>query len=112
MQNVFIARIFGFALAALAPAAAYAAPPADAAHGGSIAQRWCAACHLVAPDQKRASADVAPFAEVARTKTNAQIADFLTDPHPKMPDLHLNRQEIADLVAYVRSLDPTGPRAK
>ncbi len=105
-----LARISGLALAALLPCAAFAAPPADAAHGESIARRWCAACHLVAPDQKRASADVAPFAEVARTKTNAQIADFLTDPHPKMPDLHLSRQEIADLVAYVRSLDPTAPQ--
>ncbi len=109
MQRLFIASILG----AVLTVPAFAAPPkADAEHGGAIARRWCAACHLVAPDQKKASADVAPFAEVARTKTNAQIADFLTDPHPKMPDMQLSRSEIADLVAYIRSLDPSGPQAK
>ena len=96
------AAIIGYAFVLLAPAAASSADPAQ---GETIARRWCAPCHLVSADQKQASADVAPFAKVARTKTNAQIADFLTDPHPKMPDLQLSRQQIADLVAYIRSLE-------
>ncbi len=104
MKRKSIARMSGLALAALLPGSAFAAP--DATHGETIAKRWCASCHLVAPDQTKASADVAPFADVAKTKTDAQIADFLTDPHPKMPDMHLSRDEIADLVAYIRSLAP------
>ncbi len=104
MQTMLIARVTGVVLAALLPASAQAA--ADAAHGEQIARRWCSPCHIVSPDQKQASADVAPFAEVARTKTDAQIADFLTDPHPKMPDLQLSRDQIADLVAYIRTLGP------
>jgi mono/diheme cytochrome c family protein len=98
----------GFSLlTALAPATAFAA--ANASNGEQIARRWCAACHIVAANQKQASADVAPFADVARRKTDAQVANFLTDPHPKMPDMSLSRQEIADIVAYIRSLAPQGP---
>ncbi len=99
--------VFSFALAASGSASAMVA---DAAQGEKIARRWCAACHLVAPDQKEASADVASFAAAARHKTNAELADFLTDPHPKMPDMMLSREEIADLVAYMRSLAPEGPK--
>ena len=82
-----------------------AAPP-DAAQGGRIARRWCAACHIVAADQKQASADVPSFFDVAKRKTDGDLTSFLTDPHPKMPNMNLSRQEIGDLTAYIRSLAP------
>jgi mono/diheme cytochrome c family protein len=104
MRPVFTASVLALALAALAPSAAFAA--ADLQQGENIARRWCAPCHLATPDQKSASADVAPFMTLARSKTDRQLAAFLADPHPKMPNLHLSRQEIADLVAYIRSLAP------
>jgi hypothetical protein len=34
-----------------------------------------------------------------------QLTAFLTDPHPKMPDMNLTRSEIADIVAYIGTLD-------
>jgi mono/diheme cytochrome c family protein len=86
------------------------AAAADAKHGATIAQRWCATCHIVTSDQKTGSADVPPFADIARRKTNAKaLAAFLADPHPKMPDMHLTRTEIEDIVAYIRSLNPKNP---
>jgi mono/diheme cytochrome c family protein len=89
---------------------AFSALPAlaagDAVHGKRIAQRWCASCHLVAEGQKRAMADAPSFSDIARRREDAKaLADFLVDPHPKMPDMHLSRREIDDLVAYIRSLD-------
>ena len=104
MRVFFTATVLALALAALAPSEAFAF--ADARQGENIAERWCASCHLVAADQHRASADVAPFVTLARSKTDEQLAAFLTDSHPKMPNLHLSREEIADLVAYIRSLAP------
>ncbi|HUO55007.1 MAG TPA: c-type cytochrome [Rhodoblastus sp.] len=99
-------RLFAiFALFAVFAAPAFAAPP-DAAHGGEIAKRWCAACHLVAANQKEASADVPSFFDIAARKTKGDLTAFLTDPHPKMPDMSLTRQEIADLTAYIESLAP------
>jgi mono/diheme cytochrome c family protein len=105
-MRLFSIAVFGLALAASGSASALVA---DVGQGEKIARRWCAACHIVAADQKQASADVAPFADAARHKSNAELAAFLTDPHPKMPDMSLTREEIGDIVAYIRSLAPDGP---
>jgi hypothetical protein len=40
---------------------------ADPQHGLVLAKRWCATCHVVSADQQRASADVPPFATIARS---------------------------------------------
>ncbi|WP_439574028.1 c-type cytochrome [Phreatobacter sp.] len=100
--------LVAFALATLlAPATVtFAQPRPDAAAGRAIAERWCAACHLVGQDQRSATAAVASFAEIARRHAGspAVLEGFLADPHPPMPDLSLTRQEIRDLVAYIGSL--------
>jgi mono/diheme cytochrome c family protein len=88
-----------------------AASPAFAAsdpiEGKKIAKRWCASCHVISPEQQtRASADVPSFCDIAQRKSGAQLKLFLIDPHPKMPDMSLTRQEIADIVAYIESLKP------
>jgi mono/diheme cytochrome c family protein len=78
---------------------------ADVTRGKTIAQRWCSSCHLVAAEQTRAVADVPSFAAVARAKLPADsLKAFLSDPHPKMPDMSLTRSEIEDIVAYIQSL--------
>ena len=83
-----------------------AALAADADHGGDLAKRWCASCHLVTNDQKQASADVASFASIARKPdfTPERLAFFLLDPHPKMPNFPLSRNEAVDIAAYIGSL--------
>lgn len=79
----------------------------DVRHGKIIAQRWCAACHVVVPDQSGAWADAPSFSDIARRRVDKDaLARFLIDPHPPMPDMHLSRQEIDDIVSYIRSLDP------
>jgi mono/diheme cytochrome c family protein len=95
-----------FAVLLLAGLCPPIAAGADAQHGKEVAQRWCAECHLVASDQRKANADVAPFATLAgRPDFNAaQLAFFLLDPHPKMPNLSLTRAEAGDLAAYISSL--------
>jgi mono/diheme cytochrome c family protein len=79
---------------------------ADADHGAELAKRWCATCHVVDGDQKQASADVPPFAAIARKLdfTPEKVAFFLLDPHPKMPNFPLSRNEAADIAAYIGSL--------
>jgi mono/diheme cytochrome c family protein len=79
---------------------------ADVNHGAELAKRWCATCHLVAGDQKQASADVLPFAAIARKSdfTPEKVAFFLLDPHPKMPNFPLSRNEAGDIAAYIGSL--------
>jgi mono/diheme cytochrome c family protein len=79
---------------------------ADPDHGAVLAKRWCASCHVVDSDQKRASADVATFASIAAKSdfTPEKVAFFLLEPHPKMPDFPLSRIEAADIAAYIGSL--------
>jgi mono/diheme cytochrome c family protein len=79
---------------------------ANAAHGLDLAKRWCASCHLVSADQKRAVADVPPFATIAQTPDfdADRLARFLLDPHPKMPELPLGRRAADDIAAYIASL--------
>jgi mono/diheme cytochrome c family protein len=82
------------------------ADAADANHGGELAKRWCAACHLVAPDQPQGSDRVPPFASIARQPgfSAEKLTFFLLDPHPKMPDMSLTRREAEDLAAYIAGL--------
>lgn len=82
---------------------------ADAENGEHLATRWCSSCHVVAPGQQRASADVPPFATIGRAPGfNAdRLATFLLDPHPKMPNMSLTRREAADIAAYIASLGRT-----
>ena len=41
------------------------AEAADASHGGELAKRWCATCHIVAPDQVKGGDNVPSFASIA-----------------------------------------------
>jgi mono/diheme cytochrome c family protein len=96
-------RVAG-ALAALAALTltvdAYAA---DVDRGETLAKRWCAACHIVAVDQTHGQDNVPPFATIAKIPgfDATAIARFLMDPHPKMPDMQISRDEADDLAAYI-----------
>lgn len=96
-------RILVVATAGLGGSSAIAA---DADHGAVLAKRWCATCHVVDADQKRASADVPPFDDIAHKPdfSPGRIATFLLEPHPKMPSFSLSRSEAADIAAYIGSL--------
>ena len=79
---------------------------ADASQGEKLARRWCAACHIVAEDQNHALDGVPSFAAIAQTPEidATRLAQFLRDPHPKMPDMQLSVPETKDLAAYIISL--------
>jgi mono/diheme cytochrome c family protein len=96
-------RAAALSLAVLAPTAGARADPDD---GEKLARRWCAACHLVAPDQQRASTDAPSFAAIARMPgfSPEKLAFFLLEPHPKMPDMSLSRSEAKDLADYIATL--------
>jgi len=93
-------------LAALALALqASSALAADPSHGEAVVKRWCAECHMVAEGQKT-STEAPPFSGIAKRPDfdATRIAFFLLDPHPKMPDMHLSRADVADIAAYLASL--------
>jgi mono/diheme cytochrome c family protein len=79
---------------------------ADVQHGATIARRWCSSCHVVASNQRQVTGEAPPFATIARKPDfdEHQLAFFLLDPHPKMPDMGLSRTDAGDLAAYIGSL--------
>lgn len=99
---------------ALAPAALAPEPAATAGSAGAgrrFALERCSVCHLVANTQSRAPAEgaLAPdFAAIAATHGNSASAlrEFLTGPHPTMPNFELTARQTSDVVAYIVSLKP------
>jgi mono/diheme cytochrome c family protein len=79
---------------------------ADASNGERLALRWCAACHVVANDQREANTDAPPFQEFAKRPNFSEsgLMTFLLDPHAKMPNMNLTRFEAADIAAFVSKL--------
>ncbi|HUG63075.1 MAG TPA: c-type cytochrome [Methylomirabilota bacterium] len=82
------------------------ARPAAAAEaeGQAIAERWCAACHIVGPDQAAAVEGVPSFASIANARDEAAIRGFLFDPHPPMPQFNLTKRQVDDVVDYIAGL--------
>lgn len=86
----------------LMPSASIAADP-DA--GRDLAVTWCSSCHLV-EQESAAVTQARPLSAIAsdRRWTIDALRGFLARPHGGMPDLHLTRQEIENLSAYLGSL--------
>ncbi len=97
------ASTLALALAGTLPLAARAA---DADHGKELANQWCANCHAVTPGAKQANDQVPSFSAIAQRDdvTAEHLRAWLQTPHPNMPSFDLARQNIEDLVAYLRSL--------
>jgi len=89
-------------LALLSPTAARA----DAAGGALLAQRWCAACHVIDGAGPATAVPQGPpsFRTAASHLNSDELRAFLTHPHGAMPDLALTRAEIGDLIAYIETL--------
>jgi mono/diheme cytochrome c family protein len=100
MKSVCIAAL-GILVAITRPASAV-----DVSNGERLAERWCAACHVVSLDQRQASSDAPPFEEIARRPNFSEtgMMTFLLDPHAKMPNMNLTRFEAGDIAAYINKL--------
>lgn len=91
------------ALAILQPGSAAAA---DASHGKTIAERWCAACHRVERDPKTTTDQPPTFVSIAGMPDfdATRLVFLLLRPHPNMPNLTLSRDEVLDLADYIKTL--------
>jgi mono/diheme cytochrome c family protein len=78
---------------------------ADADNGRRLAETRCAACHIVAPNQRRDVTDAAPFEAIPRKFATSPetLAFSLLDPHPRM-NVMLMRREAQDIAAYINTL--------
>ncbi len=89
-----------------APALAETPAGVAAASGYDLAARVCSACHLIEPRHAGPVVDGVPtLMRIADTRDDAEIETLLLAPgHPAMPAPPLDRLEMAQLIAYIRSL--------
>ena len=94
-------------VAAMLLVGAAQARAADARMGSSLAHQWCANCHVIG-GATRGQDSAPPFETIAAKHAGdeAWLRAWLTNPHPPMPDMHLSREEIDDLIAYLKTLQP------
>jgi len=71
--------------------------------GKALAQKYCAACHVV--DSQGGGTDAVPsFAAAAASRSDDFLHTQLMKPHGKMPPVDLTNDQIDALVAYIESL--------
>ena len=106
MNTTTSPSISAAAFAMLMAAMAQPAFGADPSNGERLARRWCASCHVVTSTQREANADAPPFEEIAKRPNFNEngLMTFLLDPHAKMPNMNLSRNEAGDIAAYVATL--------
>ena len=76
--------------------------------GRRMAEDVCSACHVIAQGQASTTdVDAPTFTDLANTPrvTALSLRVFLQTPHQRMPDLHLDREETDDMIAYILSLE-------
>jgi mono/diheme cytochrome c family protein len=85
---------------------AHAQNTGDAGRGSALALRVCIACHGVRPGEASNNLLAPPFNVIADTRGMSEMAlnVALLSPHRAMPNIMLNPQERADLIAYILTL--------
>jgi mono/diheme cytochrome c family protein len=109
--QVFVA---GFAFTVLTAFAALAQTvnPAD---GRRLALSVCANCHVVPESRRESAMDAAPtFAAIANdpAMTDERLRHFLNQPHSQMPPIVIAREEIEDVIAYLRTIRRTPAKGR
>jgi mono/diheme cytochrome c family protein len=89
-------------------AAAAADGQAAITRGQRIAQRNCSQCHSIGPTGESSNAKAPPFRTLYKRYPGGALEEAfgngLLTRHPAMPEIRLLPGEIADVTAYVKSL--------
>jgi mono/diheme cytochrome c family protein len=99
MHRLAIATV----LAGLSVAPAWTQQRGDIARGRALAEQTCARCHSLQRNAASPNPDAPPFAIVAEVPGMSSLAltVSLQSAHQKMPNLVLDSQEMADVIAFI-----------
>jgi len=81
---------------------------ADQSRGRVLAEQRCSQCHGVKRGEKSPDVDAPSFTDISAEPsiTEYMLRVFLQTPHPTMPNLIINPDEMDDIVSYIVSLKP------
>jgi mono/diheme cytochrome c family protein len=89
-----------------------AAAPATAQsidHGRQLVEARCASCHAVGPVGASPVATAPAFRDLHKRYPVDQLAEALAEGiftgHPEMPVVAFDQQQVASMIAYLRSLE-------
>ena len=81
---------------------------ASAARGKALVESRCAACHSVGATGESPVAAAPPLRHLGTrypvTDLQEAFAEGITNGHPKMPEITLEGDQIADLIAYLQDV--------
>ena len=80
---------------------------ADPISGSEFAQRICAECHAVLPEERTSPDATAPsFMAIADNPfwTRTALIVWFQTPHPTMPNMLLDTEDLENVIAYIFSL--------
>ncbi len=99
-------RILAASGLVLLPAVAGAAPPAKAAAGLQLAQKYCTECHQVVPSRTTSWTDAPDFEVIANRphSTVAGLDSFIRKPHMKMLNTERPPPEANEIATYIMTL--------
>jgi mono/diheme cytochrome c family protein len=111
MRRTFILLAVMGGLAGCATLGPAGGPAAE--RGRFVAQRSCAGCHAV-EGVAGSPNPVAPTFSVLRarhdeTGLKRRLAEISRDGHHQMPPIYMTQDEIGDIAAYIRTLEPVRP---
>ena len=100
------AATLGLGVALVTSASGSAQNYGDASRGAAFAMRVCQGCHGVRSQEVSINALAPTFDTIAETRgmTETALSVALRTPHRDMPNLVLEDQERADVIAYIMTL--------
>lgn len=105
-------RLIAAGLSIFAAAIAHAQEPGSAGKGRAFAQRICAECHGVLPDDRISPRfGIATFKAIANTPgmTGTALTVWLQTPHKSMPNFIIEAEDRTNVIAYILSLRDAKP---
>ena len=104
-------RRAAFVLVLIGAAAPALAQPAAVARGRRLAETACAACHAVGPRGDSPAAGAPRFRDLALLEPGRSLDEIFAKGvlvlHPGMPSWGLTDKDQSDLLAYLRTIQPT-----
>jgi len=101
-------RIFHLSLLALLVSTS-PAPAQNVDRGRAFAQAHCARCHAIGPTGQSPFRPAPPFRSLHQRypveTLQESLAEGIVTGHPAMPEFRLEPNEIADFIAFLKSLE-------
>lgn len=104
-----LSAVAGLAIIASGMNAALAQEP-DVAHGKALVETNCAKCHAVGASDASAHPSAPPFRDLSKRypvdALEEAFAEGIVTGHEDMPEFQATPQQIADIIAYLASIQP------